>query len=288
MSAWRSSDPTAPARPRCSRRSSGCARPTAGRIGIGHRVDLSYYSQHDQELRGDRTIVDTILAETALTRTQARTLLGAFLFPGDLADRRVADLSGGERRRLQLALLVARGGNLLVFDEPTNHLDAESREALEEALDAYAGTIVLVSHDRALIDAVATRTLAIEDGTLVARDGGWADLLQARAGARAAGHEAAPPAGPRQPATASPPTDHPGSPGARSAKGGAGRRVRQLETKIHRLEAELAALDTQLADPGTARDHVRSSKLGDQYRKLQEELSWALADWEDAAEAAGV
>ena len=159
----------------------GLRPPTAGRIGIGHRVDLSYYSQHDQELRGDRTIVDTILAETALTRTQARTLLGAFLFPGELADRRVADLSGGERRRLQLALLVARGGNLLVFDEPTNHLDAESREALEEALDAYAGTIVLVSHDRALIDAVATRTLAIEDGTLVARDGGWADLLQARA-----------------------------------------------------------------------------------------------------------
>ncbi len=266
----------------------GLRPPTSGRIGIGHRVDLSYYSQHDQELRGDRTIVDTILAETALTRTQARTLLGAFLFPGDLADRRVADVSGGERRRLQLALLVARGGNLLVFDEPTNHLDAESREALEEALDAYAGTIVLVSHDRALIDAVATRTLAIEDGTLVARDGGWADLLQARAGARAAGHEAAPPAGPRPPATASPPTDHPGSPGVRSAKGGAGRRVRQLETKIHRLEAELAALDTQLADPGTARDHARSSKLGDQYRKLQEELSWALADWEDAAEAAGV
>jgi len=267
----------------------GLRPPTTGRIGIGHRVDLSYYSQHDQDLRGDRTIVDTILAETALTRTQARTMLGAFLFPGELADRRVADLSGGERRRLQLALLVARGGNLLVFDEPTNHLDAESREALEEALDAYAGTIVLVSHDRALIDAVATRTLAIEDGTLVARDGGWADLLQARAGARTAGPEAARTAEPGQPATASPASSNAaGSQGARSAKGGAGRRVRQLETKIHRLEVELAVLDAQLADPETARDHVRSSELGDRYRKLQEDLSWALAEWEDAAEAAGV
>ncbi len=105
----------------------GMRPPTAGRTSTGHKVDLSYYSQHDQELRGDRSIVETILVETSLTRTQARTLLGAFLFPGSLAERRVEDLSGGERRRLQLALLVALGGNLLVFDEPTNHLDAESR-----------------------------------------------------------------------------------------------------------------------------------------------------------------
>jgi len=275
----------------------GLRAPAAGRIGVGHRVDLSYYAQHDQELRGDRTIVDTILAETALTRTQARALLGAFLFPGELAERRVADLSGGERRRVQLALLVARGGNLLVFDEPTNHLDAESREALEEALDAYAGTIVLVSHDRALIDAVATRTLAIEDGALVARDGGWADLLQARAAARTEPERGVAMASPppvliarsaRASATASPREAGTDRMGARSAKGGAGRRVRQLETKIHRLEAELTALDLQLADPATARDHVRSAQLGEQYRTLQEDLSWALAEWEDAAEAAGV
>ena len=172
----------------------GVRTPASGRIAIGHKVDLAYYSQHDQDLRGDRTIVDTILGETALTRTQARTLLGAFLFPGELAERRVADLSGGERRRLQLALLVARGSNLLVLDEPTNHLDAESREALEDALDAYTGTIVLVSHDRALIDAVATRTLAIEGTSLIARDGGWADLVQARAEARADEARAAAPA----------------------------------------------------------------------------------------------
>ncbi len=268
----------------------GLRPPSAGRVGVGHKVDLAYYSQHDQELRADRTIVDTILAETTLTRTQARTLLGAFLFPGEAADRRVADLSGGERRRLQLALLVARGGNLLVFDEPTNHLDTESREALEQALDAYAGTIVLVSHDRALIDAVATRTLAIEGGTLVGRDGGWADLLQARAAARAIGG-AAPDAPPKPaakpPKQAAKPAATDERP-ARGTKGGPGRRVRQLERRIQLLEAELAALDAALLDPATAGDQLRQSELAVQYRKLQEELSWALAEWEQAAEAAGV
>jgi ATP-binding cassette subfamily F protein 3 len=269
----------------------GLRPPSAGRISIGHKVDLSYYSQHDQELRGDRSIVDTILAETALTRTKARTLLGAFLFPGELAEGRVTDLSGGERRRLQLALLVARGGNLLVFDEPTNHLDAESREALEVALDAYAGTIVLVSHDRALIDAVATRTLAIEDTSLISRDGGWADLLQARADARE-GAIGTPvrPTPTSKPASTGAPSRSNGADGAaaRVAKGGANRRVRELETRINRLEAELASLNEQLADPATARDHVRSGALGEQYRKVQEDIAWALADWEDAAEAAGV
>ena len=195
----------------------------------------------------------------------------------------MADLSGGELRRLQLALLVARGGNLLVFDEPTNHLDTESREALEQALDAYAGTIVLVSHDRALIDAVATRTLAIEGGTLVGRDGGWADLLQGRAAARAVG-AAAPPAPPKQAARSAATDERP----ARGTKGGAGRRVRQLERRIQLLEAELAALDAALVDPATAGGHLRQSELSAQYRQLQEDISWALAEWEQAAEAAGV
>ena len=96
-------------------------------------------------------------------------------------EQEVGSLSGGERRRLALALLVASGANFLVLDEPTNHLDLESREALEAALDAFPGSMLLVSHDRALIDAVAERTLAIEDGTLHAYDGGWADLVERRA-----------------------------------------------------------------------------------------------------------
>src|SRR5207237_5773345 len=97
-------------------------------------------------------------------------------------EKPVSALSGGERRRLALALVVASGANFLVLDEPTNHLDLESREALEAALEAFPGTVLLVSHDRALIDAVAARTLAIEDGELHSYDGGWADYVPARQG----------------------------------------------------------------------------------------------------------
>src|SRR5205807_839948 len=108
-------------------------------------------------------------------------LLGRFLFSGwDEHEKPVAALSGGERRRLALALVVASGANFLVLDEPTNHLDLESREALEGALDAFPGTVLLVSHDRALLDAIAERTLAIEHGRLHSYDGGWADYTRRR------------------------------------------------------------------------------------------------------------
>ena len=118
---------------------------------------------------------------TGLNRPQAQTLLGRFLFSGWEAHmKQVRDLSGGERRRLGLAVLVTSGANLLVLDEPTNHLDLDSRETLEAALEAFPGTVLLVSHDRALLDAVAHRTAAIEDGTVRVYEGGWADLVRAR------------------------------------------------------------------------------------------------------------
>src|SRR5207244_556038 len=97
-----------------------------------------------------------------------------------------AVLSGGERRRLALAAVVASGANFLVLDEPTNHLDLESREALEAALEAFPGTLLLVSHDRALVDAVAERTLALEDSTVRSYDGGWAEYIRQRDERRAA------------------------------------------------------------------------------------------------------
>ena len=114
-----------------------------------------------------------------LNSTQSRTILGNFLFTQEEVDRKVAVLSGGERRRLALAALVAGGANLLVLDEPTNHLDVEAREALEDALDAYDGTVLLVSHDRALIDAVATHTASIENRRIVLRHGDYNDYLEA-------------------------------------------------------------------------------------------------------------
>src|SRR4051794_31274912 len=118
---------------------------------------------------------------TGLRRPDAQNLLGRFLFSGwENHEKPVRVLSGGERRRLALAVVVASGANFLVLDEPTNHLDLESREALEAALENFPATVLLVSHDRALLDCVAERTLAIEDGGVNSYDGGWADYVRAR------------------------------------------------------------------------------------------------------------
>ena len=156
--------------------------PDGGTIALGHGVVPAYFSQHTQELPRQGSVLDATTAETGLTRPQAQTLLGRFLFSGwETHGRTVTALSGGERRRLALALLVASGANFLVLDEPTNHLDLESREALEAALEAFPGTVLIVSHDRALLDAVPDRIVAIEDGTLRSYDGGWADKAAAAA-----------------------------------------------------------------------------------------------------------
>ena len=154
-----------------------------GRLGrIGHGVELAYFSQHEVELDERGSVLECAMGATGLQRPQAQALLGRFLFSGwDAHEKPVVALSGGERRRLALALVVASGANFLVLDEPTNHLDLESRESLEAALEAFPGTVLLVSHDRAVLDAVADRIVAVEDGTLRSYPGGWADYVRIRA-----------------------------------------------------------------------------------------------------------
>jgi ATP-binding cassette subfamily F protein 3 len=261
--------------------------PARGRVTIGHRVSPAYFSQHGEDLDDSRTVVETVLAGSDLTQTQARTLLGGFLFPGEAADARVERLSGGERRRLSLVSLIAKGGNLLVLDEPTNHLDTESREALEEALDAYDGTVLLVSHDRALIDTVATHTLSLEDGTAVMRAGGYADLARVRAEA-AERAQAPAPAAPRRRAP-EPRRERKEKP-SREARRRTPRKgeVRRLEGEIARVEAALADVEAALADPAVLADRDALAARGEEYRGLQEELAWLMREWERAAEAAGV
>ena len=117
---------------------------------------------------------------TKLTPNNARALLGQFLFSGEEAEKPLDGLSGGERQRLSLAILVHSGANVLILDEPTNHLDLESREALEDALQQFQGALLLISHDRALLDAVGTRTVAVEDQTLHSYVGGWPEYVRVR------------------------------------------------------------------------------------------------------------
>jgi ATP-binding cassette, subfamily F, member 3 len=163
----------------------------AGKLSTGHNVKVGYLSQHADELGagGDRSqsVLDAAQRETGLTQGKARALLGRFLFSGEDAEKPLEGLSGGERRRLSLAILVHSGANVLILDEPTNHLDIESREALEDALRAFTGAVLLVSHDRALLDAVGTRTVAVEEGSLHSYLGGWPEYVRVREERRAAG-----------------------------------------------------------------------------------------------------
>ncbi len=156
----------------------------AGKLGTGHNVKVGYLSQHADELGAGgpptQSVLDAAQRATGLTPNKARALLGQFLFSGEEAEKPLAGLSGGERRRLSLAVLVHSGANVLILDEPTNHLDIESREALEDALRAFQGAVLLVSHDRALLDAVGTRTIAVEGRTLRSYEGGWPEYVRVR------------------------------------------------------------------------------------------------------------
>jgi ATP-binding cassette subfamily F protein 3 len=202
--------------------------PASGRIALGHGVQAAYFSQQEVELDGRGSVLQCVQTMTGLNRPDSQNLLGRFLFSGwDAQEKQVAVLSGGERRRLALAVTVASGANFLVLDEPTNHLDLESREALEAALEAFPGTVLLVSHDRALLDAVAERTLAIEDGELHAYDGGWAEMLRRREERAARAVEPAAPAPKKQ-----------------KAKAPAKRRPSELE----RIESEIAAREAEVAE----------------------------------------
>ena len=254
----------------------------------------AYFSQHVEELPENATVLEAMCLGTALNQGQARNLLGRFLFSGETVERRVGVLSGGERRRLSLARLVASGANMLVLDEPTNHLDIESREALEEALDAFDGTILFVSHDRALIDAVADETLSVEGHRLVLRPGDYNDYLAAtsRAGRRAPrGRRSRSRRRSRRRARPSEPR-RAGSRGASSRRPPQRlvRRIRELEERIAALEDEVAALERDLADPAVATDRDLVSHAAAQHRAKQEELTWLMREWEEAsmtAEEAG-
>jgi ATP-binding cassette subfamily F protein 3 len=214
-----------------------------GKLRTGHNVKLGFLSQHAEELSAGsaRTVIEATTHLTKLTPNNARGLLGRFLFSGDDAEKPLEVLSGGERRRLSLAILVQSGANVLILDEPTNHLDLESREALEAALNEFSGSLLLVSHDRALLDAVGKRTVAIEDATLHSYLGGWPEYVRARE--ERAQTEAAKPDKPAK-------EQKPRSRSARTPPQSTSSKEQQrLEREIEAAEASLKALEQELSDP---------------------------------------
>jgi len=235
-------------------------------VRLGHGVQVGYFSQQEMELDTRGSVLQCVQTMTGLSRPDAQNLLGRFLFSGwETHEKPVTVLSGGERRRLALAVTVASGANFLVLDEPTNHLDLESRESLEAALDAFPGTVVLVSHDRALLDAIAERTLAIEDGELHAYDGGWAEMLRRRE-ERAA--REAPPPQPKPPKAKPAPKQRP-----RPSE------LERIESEIAAREAEVAELERKLAEDWSDVDVLAAHKLA------RDALTSLLERWEALFEA---
>jgi ATP-binding cassette subfamily F protein 3 len=252
-----------------------------GKLRIGHNVTIGFLSQHAEELTTGtaRTVLEACQRETGLTPGKVRALLGRFLFSGEDAEKPLDGLSGGERRRLSLAILVQSGANVLILDEPTNHLDLDSREALESALNAFTGSLLLVSHDRALLDAVGTRTIALEDHALHSYVGGWPEYVRVREE-----RAKAPAAARREPEAAGPKASRSGgaqrskrvntkrTPPVRRSRGKTGQ---ELEAEIAAAEAALQAVEDDLADPAawaTTEATERSSRRHEEAKRAVEEL----------------
>ena len=152
--------------------------PTAGNIEYGYNVEVGYYDQENQNLSPENTVLDELWnAYPASTQTELRSVLAAFMFRGDDIEKTVSVLSGGERARLTLAKLIFSRMNLLILDEPTNHLDISSREALENALTEFGGTVIAVSHDRYFISKLATRIAAFDGSGIIDFHGTYEEYL---------------------------------------------------------------------------------------------------------------
>jgi ATP-binding cassette subfamily F protein 3 len=266
----------------------------AGKISRGHNVKLGYLSQHAEELTagGARTVLEACQKLTGLTPGKARALLGTFLFSGEEVEKPLDGISGGERQRLTLAVLVSSGANVLILDEPTNHLDLDAREALEDALSAYEGALLLVSHDRALLDAVGSRTVAVEDGTLRSYVGGWPEYVRVRE-ERKAKPKAAAKSAPARKAAAPQPKPAKTKTKAKAAKAGPGgngngpsknarRRLRELEREVEQAETVLKQLEDELAAPDAWATPEASAAASERHRDAKRAVEEAYARWEAA------
>jgi ATP-binding cassette, subfamily F, member 3 len=248
----------------------------AGKLRRGHNVKLGLLSQHAEELDSTATVLEAAQRATRLTPNKARALLGQFLFSGEAAEKPVDGLSGGERRRLSLAILVHSGANVLILDEPTNHLDLESREALEAALQGFQGAVLLISHDRALLDAAGSRTIAVEDKALRSYVGGWAEYLRVRE-ERVQDERTAKRAKPK-------PAPEPSRASSGPSKNQR-RQAERLEREIEEAEAGLKALEEELADPAAWSSPDRTAKSTRRHDAAKRRLKDLYEQWEAVASA---
>jgi ATP-binding cassette subfamily F protein 3 len=254
-------------------------QPLSGEVALGASLDIAYFAQAHEDLHPERTLVEEIDAVAPhMLLAEIRHYLARVLFTGEDVFKKVEVLSGGERGRLALAKLTLSNANLLLLDEPTNHLDIPSQETLQEVLAEYQGTILLVSHDRYLIDALATQIWEIEPDQAAMRwfEGTYSQYRQQREAEKAAAAEARS----REPAHDQKPRPAALSPDARKRRA----RLKQVEELIGGLEEQLNSLSHKLENPPA--DPAKVQKLGQEYVRIQAELDQLLQEWEGLHEPA--
>jgi ATP-binding cassette subfamily F protein 3 len=244
-----------------------------GSSTLGANVQVGYFAQAHESLDPRLSIIDEITRTKPMTQSDARNYLGQFLFSGDDVFRTIDTLSGGERGRVALAKLSLQGANLLLLDEPTNHLDIDSQEILQDVLETFAGTVLLISHDRYLIQQLATQIWAVSPQASGAAHGTYDEYLTARNNRLLADQAAAPEQKPRRQA-------------AQYAEKKQGLNPYQLKKKLEELEAHIAQLEQQHAElqraleaASTAGDGERVRLLGEQYTQTEQRLEAAIEEW---------
>jgi ATP-binding cassette subfamily F protein 3 len=282
----------------------GVEAPTGGTVRLGHNVLSEYFAQDQYKvLDGDARMLDDISrAAIKVPETALRSLLGCFLFSGDDVFKKLGVLSGGERNRFALARILVSPSNFLLLDEPTNHLDMRAKDVLLDALAAFSGTVVFVSHDRYFIDRLATRVLEVENGTVMTYEGNYEDYLRKKEqlAASAATPEvqlkpqtvmhAAPIAHGKTIIIEGGPDEMDEQRAPASANGNRARRMNPikqkqmeercafLEEEIPRIEASIAHTEEQLGSYVSA---AETQRLADLAAELRAQLTALTAEWED-------
>jgi ATP-binding cassette subfamily F protein 3 len=280
--------------------------PLAGEVRWGTKVQIGYYAQQLDDLDDRNEIIMELrrVAPSTATAGELRSFLAKFLFTGDDVYKHVRDLSGGEKGRLALAKLIYSRVNVLVLDEPTNHLDIPSREALEEALDAYEGTIVTISHDRYFLDRVATQILALDGaGNAEHYDGDYTEYHDWKLGLAGSEHVSATSddhlvvVTPNAEQVVETPSEQQPKRSKQEKTAAAKPRVKlvkpkkkeqrsteAIEREIAAAEQQLQDLSEQLATPESARNRERMRTLKAEYREAEMNLRGLYDEWEQVSE----